>query len=144
MNQPNIALLVDSPNMQLSYLDDLIAIAKNYGFLSISEIFVNKYVSEKFIELAINKGLKPKLQSIEDIDHALCVRGAEIICSPRYNINMIALAARDGDYVPLVYLARDYGKKTIGIGINGNNMAASLKNSVDYFESVKARDKPTG
>ena len=64
----------------------------------------------------------------------------EVACSPRYShINLIAIASRDSDYVPVVNRVKEYEKKTMMIGLTTNGNSTSLKNTVDFFEAVDER-----
>lgn len=98
--------------------------------------------SEGLIESAINNSYQPIINTLGDIDTSLASRATEIICSPKYSrIEMVALAARDNDYMPIVYRAREYNKKILAVGMKGNGFSTALKNSADYFEVVEERLK---
>jgi uncharacterized protein (TIGR00288 family) len=135
-----IALLVDGPNMYTADWEDIIESGSKYGEVTIKEVFLSKHTSEGLFEATINAGYCPVMQSIEDIDTAMAMRAAELICSPQYNhIQGIALATRDGDFSPAAYLAKRYNKVSIAIGMNGNGMSTALRKAVTYFESVAER-----
>jgi len=135
-----IALLVDGPNMLAADLEKIKTTAQKHGSIVLMEAHLTKRASEGYIEYVIINGYQPVINSSGDIDTSLASRATEIICSPRYNqIDLIALAAMDSDYVPVIYKARDYNKKTLAICLNGNGISTALRNSVDYFETVKEK-----
>lgn len=137
-----IALLVDGPNMFTADFNQMRDAAKKYGELVITEVYLTKDVSEGMLESTFNSGFQPVIGTLKDVDTALMARAIEIVCSPRYTeIDLIALGGMDGDYLPLTHKSREYGKKTLMIGLNTIGNSTALKNSVDFFEAVEERQR---
>jgi uncharacterized protein (TIGR00288 family) len=136
-----VALLVDGPNMFKMDNIEIAQTAERYGRVMVKEVFLTKEVSSQMIEFFVNSGYQPIINSIKDVDTSLAIRATEIICSHRYDlISLIAIASRDGDFVPLLQKSRLYDKRVLVIGPeNGNGMSYVLKKNADYFETVKER-----
>mgnify|MGYP001607477992 FL=1 len=135
-----IALLVDGPNMFKSSFEDIYNKVKGYGRVELRETYLDKHASPGLIESALNNGFRPVIEAPEDVDTALAARIMEVACSPRYShINLIAIASRDSDYVPVVNRVKEYEKKTLMIGFTTNGNSTSLRNTVDFFEAVDER-----
>ncbi len=135
-----IALLVDGPNMFKSDFKEIYEKAKGYGRVELREVYLDKHSSPALIESALNNGFRPVIEAPEDVDTALTARIMEVACSPRYaQINLIAIASRDSDYVPVVNRVKEYEKKTLMIGMTTNGNSTSLRNTVDFFEAVDER-----
>lgn len=135
-----IALLVDGPNMFRAGFGEICKVAEKYGSPLLKEVYLSKGAPESLREAVLNNGYCPVMKSFKDADTALAVRATEILCSPRYDhLDLIALATRDGDFLPSIYVARDYNKRTLAICLEGNGISAALKNSADYFEVIEER-----
>ncbi len=135
-----LALLVDGPNMFKSDFKEIYEKAKGYGQVELREVYLDKHSSPALIESALNNGFRPVIEAPEDVDTALTARIMEVACSPRYSqINLIAIASRDSDYVPVVNRVKEYKKKTMMIGLITNGNSTSLRNTVDFFEAVGER-----
>ena len=137
----NIALFVDGPNMlRKEFSIDLRELKKRvsrYGRIIIAKVFINQFAPEKLIEAIMNEGFEPKivLASREDegsdVDVSLAVEAMEAILTKE--IQIIALATRDADFLPLIQKAKEYGKKVIVFGAEPG-FSSSLKNSADIVE----------
>jgi uncharacterized protein (TIGR00288 family) len=137
----NIALFVDGPNMlRKEFSIDLRELKKRtskYGRIVIAKVFVNQFAPEKLIEAIINEGFEPKIvlgtknEEHSDVDVALAVEAMEAILTK--DINIIAIATRDADFLPLIQKAKEYGKKVIIFGAEPG-FSSSLKNSADVVE----------
>ncbi len=136
-----VALLVDGPNLlrkEFSIdLRELKRKAEKYGKILIAKVFINQFAPEKLIEAIINEGFECVTVLSEreesDVDVSLAVSAMEIIF--KKDIDIIALATRDADFLPVVQKAKEYGKKTILIAPD-QSISSSLKNSVDKFEKI--------
>jgi len=137
----NIALFIDGPNMlRKEFSIDLRELKKRvsrYGRLVIAKVFVNQFAPEKLIEAIINEGFEPKVvlavkeEEGNDVDVALAVEAMEAILTKE--IQIIALATRDADFLPLIQKAKEYGKKVIVFGAEPG-FSSSLRNSADIVE----------
>jgi len=138
-----IALFVDGPNMlRKEFMIDLRELKKSvlkYGHVSIAKVFVNQFAPEKLIEAIINEGFESVmiLAEIEaeknDIDVAMAIAATEAAISR--DIDYIALATRDADYMPVIHMAKAWGKRVIVIGAEPG-MSSGLQNAADYVEML--------
>jgi len=139
--EANIALFVDGPNMlrkEFSIdLRELRKRASKYGRIIIAKVFVNQFAPEKLIEAIINEGFEVKIvlaakeEEKNDVDVTLAIEAMEAILTK--DIQIIAIATRDADFLPLIQKAKEYGKKVIVFGAEPG-FSASLKNSADIVE----------
>lgn len=140
---PKIALFVDGPNMlRKEFMIDLRELKKGilkYGRVTIAKVFVNQFAPEKLIEAIINEGFESVMILAEveaeknDIDVAMAVSAVETACTK--DVDYIALATRDADYMPAIHIAKAYGKKVIVIGAEPG-MSSGLQNAADYVEMM--------
>jgi len=140
--KPRIALFVDGPNMirkEFSLnLRDLKTNIEKYGRVVIGKIFLNQFASEKLIEAVHNEGFETIIalgdpEQKTDVDVPLTVHAMEAIYNQ--NIQVLALASRDADFLPLLQKAKEKGKITVLITAKAG-MATSLKNVADHVEIV--------
>ncbi len=137
--ESNVALFIDGPNMlRKEFMIDLRELKKRvrkYGRIVIAKVFLNQFAPKKLIEAIINEGLEPVVVLAEeedtDIDVSLAVSAMESILIK--DVNMIAIATRDADYLPVVQKAKEYGKKVIVVAAE-SAFSSSLKNSADFVE----------
>lgn len=139
----SVALFVDGPNMlRKEFMVDLRELRKRiqrYGRITIAKVFLNQFAPEKLIEAIINEGFESIMVLAEqeeeqsDIDVSLAVSVMETVLSK--DVDIIAIATRDADYLPVVQKAKEYGKKVIVIGAQPG-FSASLRNAADYVENL--------
>jgi uncharacterized protein (TIGR00288 family) len=142
LGKSNIAFFVDGPNMirkEFSIdLGDLRKRVEKYGRITISKVFVNQYAPEKLLEAIANEGFETVValgdpEQKTDIDVPIAVHVMESIYNP--DINVIALASRDADFLALVQKAKEHGKIVVLVAAQPG-LAISLKNAADYVELV--------
>jgi len=112
-----VALLVDGPNLlrkEFSVdLRELKKRAEKYGKILIAKVFINQFAPEKLIEAIINEGFECVTVLSEreesDVDVSLAVSAMEIIF--KKDVDVIVLATRDTDFLPVVQKARDTERK---------------------------------
>ncbi len=140
ISRPNVALFVDGPNMirkEFSIdLNDVKKRVEKYGRLAIGKVFLNQFAPEKLIEAIANQGFDPiialgELEDKSDVDVPVTVHAMEAIYNP--NIDIIALASRDADFLALIQKAKERGKKTVLIAYS-SGLATSLKKAADFVE----------
>ncbi|MCK4968043.1 MAG: NYN domain-containing protein, partial [Candidatus Aenigmarchaeota archaeon] len=117
---------VDGPNMLRKEFDtDLDNIRKKleeHGRVAQSIVFLNQYAPDKLIEAVTNQGFHPVIgmggtkNDQTDVDVYMAVEAIEAIHNK--NIDMIAIATRDADFLPVVQTVKKHGKKIIVIGQN--------------------------
>jgi len=137
----NVALFVDGPNMlRKEFMIDLRELkkrAQRYGRVTIARVFINQFAPEKLIEAIINEGyesvmiLAQKEEEANDVDVALAVSATAASLSPE--VDIIALATRDADFLPVIQKSKASGKLTVLFGAEPG-LGSSLKNSADFVE----------
>ncbi len=138
-----VALFVDGPNMlRKEFMIDLRELRRRvtkYGRLVIAKVFVNQFAPEKLIEAIINEGyesimvLAVKDEDANDVDVAVAVAAIEATLVK--DVDVIALASRDADFLPVVQKAKEYGKKVIVLGAEPG-FSSSLQNAADFVENL--------
>jgi uncharacterized protein (TIGR00288 family) len=119
-------------------LRDLRNRVEKYGRIVIGKVFLNQFASEKLIEAVANEGFEVIValgdpEQKTDVDVTVTVHAMEAIYDS--NIQVLALASRDADFLPLIQKAKEMGKVTVLIGA-ASGLATSLKNAVDHIEMV--------
>lgn len=140
----NLALFVDGPNIIRKEfnidMDELRRIAKKYGRIVTGKIFLNQHASDKLIEAIANQGFEPKVVLAGEVDSDVDVSVAVDIVSASFkdNIDIIALASRDADYLPALQLAKEKGKIVLVIGTKPG-FSKALQHVADYVELLSKR-----
>lgn len=140
---PKIDLFVDGPNMlRKEFMIDLRELKKiilKYGRVVTAKVFVNQFAPEKLIEAIINEGFESVMILAEveadknDVDVAMAIAAVESAISK--DIEYVALATRDADYLPVIHMAKAYGKKVIIVGAEPG-MSSGLQNAADFVEMM--------
>ena len=140
--RPSVALFVDGPNMIRKEfnidLRDLRKRVEKHGRIVVGKVFLNQFASEKLIEAVANEGLESIIalgdaEQKTDVDVTVCVHAMEAISNPE--IEIIALATRDADFLALVQKAKERGKKVVLIGAKPG-LAVSLQHAADDVELI--------
>jgi len=142
----NIALFVDGPNIIRKEfgvdLDELRNVVEKHGRIIIGKVFLNQYASEKLVEAIANQGFEPVIflagEEESDVDVALSVFAVKAVYNEK--VDMIAIASRDADYLPVIQTAKEEGKKVIVIGINPG-FSKALQNAADAVEILTGNKK---
>lgn len=142
----NVALFVDGPNIirkEFSIdLDELRKIMEKYGRIMTAKVFLNQYASEKLIEAIANQGFEPNIvlsgEVESDVDVAVAVAATKAIFNDR--VDVIAIASRDADYLPVVQLAKEKGKKVVVIGAEPG-FSKALQRAADHVEYLHKKRK---
>jgi uncharacterized protein (TIGR00288 family) len=138
--RPKLALFIDGPNMiRKEFNIDLKELKKRvnkYGRVVIGKVFLNQFASEKLIEAVANEGLESVIalgdpEQKTDVDVSIAVHAMDAIYNPE--IEVIALASRDADFLSLIQKAKEKGKMTVLVSIE-SGLAVSLKHAADYVE----------
>lgn len=140
----NLALFVDGPNIirrEFSIdLDELRRLAQKYGRIVTGRVFLNQHASEKLIEAVANQGFEPKVVLAGEVDSDVDVSVAVDIVRASFddNIDIIALASRDADFLPAVQLAKEKGKQILLIATNPG-FSKALQHAADRVELLSRR-----
>ena len=141
--KPNVAFFIDGPNMIRREfnidLNDLKKRVEKYGRIIIGKVFLNQFASEKLIEAVANEGFEsvialgdPELKT--DVDVAIAVHAMEAVNNP--GIEIIALATRDADFLPLIQKIKEKGKIALLVTVEPG-LAVSLRHAADHVELLK-------
>jgi uncharacterized protein (TIGR00288 family) len=141
--EANVAVFVDGPNMlRKEFMIDLRELRRRcqkYGRIVIAKVFLNQFAPEKLIEAVINEGyesvmiLAEKEEEASDVDVALAVAAVEATLTK--DVDFVALATRDADFLPVVQKIKEYGKKAIVLGAEPG-FSSSLQNAADIVEMM--------
>lgn len=120
----NIALFVDGPNiLRKEFNIDLDVIRSKLevdGKLKQAKVFLNQFAPEKLVEAIVNQGFEPVIgvggmkEEGTDVDVYMAVAAMEAVHNN--GIQIIALATRDADFLPVIQKAKEHGKEAIVIG----------------------------
>lgn len=135
----NIAVFVDGPNMlRKEFMIDLRELkrkVRKFGRITIAKVFINQFAPEKLVEAIVNEGFECEMVLGEggetDVDVALAVAAIEAILTK--DIDVVAIATRDADFVPVIQKVKEYGKKVVVLGAEPG-FSVSLQNAADYVE----------
>ncbi len=138
--KPKVAFFVDGPNMIRKEfnidLRELRRRVEKYGRIVIGKVFLNQFASEKLIEAVANEGFEtiialgdPELKT--DVDVAIAVHAMEAVNNP--DIDIIALATRDADFLPLIQKVKEKGKLALLVTVE-SGLAVSLRHAADKVE----------
>ncbi len=141
--ESKVALFVDGPNMlRKEFMIDLRELRRRvqkYGRLMIAKVFINQFAPEKLIEAIINEGyecvviLAQKEEDATDVDVSLAVAAIETVLTK--DVDVIALATRDADFLPVIQKGKEYGKKVVVLGAEPG-FSSSLQNAADAVEMM--------
>ena len=127
-----IALLIDGPNILRKEfgikLEDIVEALEGLGDLRVAKVILNQYAPQGLIEAVSNQGFDVIVVSGET-GVKLAVEAMREIYNP--NIDTIALATRNAEFLPVILKAKEKGKDTIVLGIEPG-FSAALKHAADY------------
>ncbi|ASJ15733.1 NYN domain-containing protein [Thermococcus chitonophagus] len=127
-----IALLVDGPNILRKdlgiHLEDIVEALSKLGNIRVAKVILNQYAPQSLIEAVSNQGFEPVIVAGE-IGVKLAVEAMREVYNP--NIDMIALATRNTEFVPIILKAKEKGKETAIIGVEPG-LSSALKHAADY------------
>lgn len=138
--KPNIAFFVDGPNIIRKEfninLRDMKKKVEKHGRIIIGKVFLNQFAPEKLIEAVANEGFESVIalgdpEQKTDVDVSVTVHAMEAVYNPE--IDMIAVATRDADFLALIQKAKEKGKVTLLVAVSPG-LAVSLKHAADYIE----------
>ena len=144
-----IALFLDGPNLLRKEFEiDLNQIKSDlseYGNLREAKVFLNQFAPDKLIEAVANQGFEPvigigekKDEIASDVDVYVATAAVSAIYNP--HIDIIALATRDADFLPVLQLAKKMGKKVIIVGIEPG-FSKALQNAADDVIILQTKEE---
>lgn len=144
--KPRVAVFVDGPNMlrkEFSVdLRELKSRAEKHGSMVIGKVFVNQFAPEKLVEAIINEGFEAVMVLGEkndekgdsaDVDVSMTVSAMETVITK--DIDVVGVATRDADFLPLIQKSKEYGKKVVVFGLEPG-FSTSLQNAADELEMM--------
>ena len=146
-SKDKIALFLDGPNLLRKEfeidLNQIRSYLEEYGSLREAKVFLNQFAPDKLIEAVANQGFEPVIgvgEKNNDIASDVDVYVATAAVSAIYNphIDIIALATRDADFLPVLQLAKKMGKKVIVIGIEPG-FSKALQHAADHIIILQTR-----
>lgn len=127
-----IALLIDGPNMLRKELgvklEDLVEVLSEIGDIRVAKVVLNQYAPQGLIEAISNQGFEPMIISGET-GVKLAVEAMKEIYNP--HIDVIAIATRNAEFLPVILKAKEKGKETVVIGVEPS-FSVALKHAADY------------
>ncbi len=146
-----IAVFIDGPNILRKEFKVNLQKLKNelekYGKVVIAKAFLNQYAPEKLIEAVANEGFEPVIgmskmkDETADVDVYMAVECMEAV--HRKDIDIVAIATRDADFLPLVHKAKEHGKEVIIIG-REPAFSKALQHAADYVIDLGKEPFSTG
>ena len=127
-----IALLIDGPNILRKEfgikLEDIVEVLEGIGDIRVAKVVLNQYAPQGLIEAVSNQGFDVAVVSGET-GVKLAVEAMREIYNP--HIDVIALATRNAEFLPVILKAKEKGKETVVIGIEPG-FSVALRHAADY------------
>jgi len=127
-----IALLVDGPNILRKEfglkLEDIMEVLSEIGDIRVAKVILNQYAPQGLIEAVSNQGFEPVVVSGET-GVKLAIEAMKEVYNPY--IDVIAIATRSAEFLPVILKAKEKGKETIVVGVEPG-FSVALKNAADY------------
>ncbi|ASJ00824.1 TIGR00288 family NYN domain-containing protein [Thermococcus gorgonarius] len=137
-----IGLIVDGPNILRKEfnikLEDILSALRKIGNVRIAKVILNQYAPQGLIEAVVNQGLEPVIVA-GDTDVRVAIEAMEMIYNS--DVDVIALASRDADFLPIIIEAKRRGKETVVIGVEPG-FSVALQNAADYVVKMEPQRKP--
>ncbi|MCX6814535.1 MAG: TIGR00288 family NYN domain-containing protein [Candidatus Aenigmarchaeota archaeon] len=140
----NIAIFVDGPNIirkEFSIdLDELRKMVQKYGRIVTGKVFLNQFASDKLVEAVANQGFEPSIMLAGEKNADVDVSVAVAVMEAGYdrNIDMIAVASRDADYLPAIQAVKKLGKEVLIIGAEPG-FSKALQRAADHVEILQKK-----
>ena len=135
----SIGLIIDGPNILRKEfgvkLEDIKEALENVGNIRVAKVVLNQYAPQGLIEAVANQGFEPVIVSGET-GVKLAVEAMREIYNP--HIDIIALATRNAEFLPVILKAKEKGKETVIIGVEPG-FSAALKHAADYTIILSSR-----
>ncbi len=127
-----VGLIVDGPNILRKELgiklEDILGSLRGIGRIRVAKVILNQYAPQGLIEAVVNQGLEPVIVA-GDTDVRVAIEAMELIYASE--IDVLALASRDADFLPIIIEAKRKGLETVVIGTDPG-FSAALQNAADY------------
>jgi len=135
----SIGLIIDGPNILRKEfgikLEDIVEALERIGKIRVAKVVLNQYAPQGLIEAVVNQGLEPIIVA-GDTDVRIAIEAMELIYTS--DVEVIALATRDADFLPIINEAKRKGKETIVIGVEPG-FSVALQNAADYVVKMEGK-----
>ena len=132
-----IALLIDGPNILRKEfgvkLEDIMEALEELGNIRVAKVVLNQYAPQGLIEAIVNQGFEPIIVA-GDTDVRIAIEAMELIYNS--DVEAIAIATRDADFLPIISEAKRKGKVAIVIGVEPG-FSVALQNAADYVITME-------
>ncbi|CAB49005.1 TIGR00288 family NYN domain-containing protein [Pyrococcus abyssi] len=143
-NPKTIGLIIDGPNILRKEfgikLEDIKKALERIGKIRVAKVVLNQYAPQGLIEAVVNQGFEPIIVA-GDTDVRMAIEAMELIYNA--DVDVIALATRDADFLPLISEAKRKGKETVVIGVEPG-FSVALQNAADYIIKMEKKKEGEG
>ncbi|HIH72519.1 MAG: Uncharacterized protein XD43_1184 [Thermococcales archaeon 44_46] len=135
----SIGLIIDGPNILRKEfgikLENIKEALEKIGKIRVAKVVLNQYAPQGLIEAVVNQGFEPIIVA-GDTDVRIAIEAMELIYNS--DIEVIALATRDADFLPIISEAKRKGKETVVIGVEPG-FSVALQNAADYVIKMEGK-----
>lgn len=135
----SIGLIIDGPNILRKEfgikLENIKEALEKIGKIRVAKVVLNQYAPQGLIEAVVNQGFEPIIVA-GDTDVRIAIEAMELIYNS--DIEVIALATRDADFLPIISEAKRKGKETVVIGVEPG-FSIALQNAADYVIKMEGK-----
>ena len=135
----SIGLIIDGPNILRKEfgikLENIKEALEKIGKIRVAKVVLNQYAPRGLIEAVVNQGFEPIIVA-GDTDVRIAIEAMELIYNS--DIEIIALATRDADSLPIINEAKRKGKETVVIGVEPG-FSVALQNAADYVIKMEGK-----
>lgn len=139
--EKNVYLIIDGPNILRKdlpvSLSTIKSVLSEIGNLKVGTVILNKNAPEKLIEAVTNHGFQAVI-SPGDTTVTFSITAMEFISNLKTDI--LALATRNANFLPLILKAKEKGLETIVIGADPG-FSVALQNAADYVINLGSFDE---
>ena len=132
-------LIIDGPNILRKEfgikLENIKEALEKIGKIRVAKVVLNQYAPQGLIEAVVNQGFEPIIVA-GDTDVRIAIEAMELIYNS--DIEVIALATRDADFLPIISEGKRKGKETVVIGVEPG-FSIALQNAADYVIKMEGK-----
>ena len=135
----SVGLIIDGPNILRKefglQLEDVKTALDKIGNIRVAKVVLNQYAPQGLIEAIVNQGFEPIIVA-GDTDVRVAIEAMELIYNS--DIEVIGLATRDADFLPIVSETKRVGKEIVIIGVEPG-FSVALQNAADHVIKMEAK-----
>ncbi|HII67771.1 MAG TPA: TIGR00288 family NYN domain-containing protein [Thermococcaceae archaeon] len=136
-----IGLIIDGPNILRKEfgikLENIKEALEKIGNIRVAKVVLNQYAPQGLIEAVVNQGFEPIIVA-GDTDVRIAIEAMELIYNS--DIEVIGLATRDADFLPIINEGKRKGKETVVIGVEPG-FSVALQNAADYVIRMEGKSE---